>query len=363
MYLAHYEPSTWLAQSAAQTLPTDTRSSAGVRLMPEDVHISQRWGRTRRLAGSIWVRGIVTTTLLVIIASRINWQRMGERLRHGHPLDFVIAVGLVLVALVIGACRWWQLLRKADVQLGVLPLARIYAVSTFSNTFLPTAVGGDVTRALLVVRRGPLLTRTALTIVVDRLGGLLGLIGMAWIAYIFQPSTVPHGARVFLAWVTGAVFVGSLLALTAVFRGSGPVRALVPRRLVSVASQWRSLLRNYASDPVTVIILVVSSLLYQALISMQLVMLARAIDVPLSFATAAVVLALVTVVTLIPISIGGFGVREGSYVVLLAGASIAATEATLVSVLSVATLFLASLPGAFMLVRSGVKPVFEVAPL
>ena len=44
---------------------------------------------------------------------------------------------------------------------------------------------------------------------------------------------------------------------------------------------------------------------------------------------------------------GGFGVREGSYVVLLSGASIAATEATLISVLRVATLFIASLPGAY----------------
>jgi hypothetical protein len=110
------------------------------------------------------------------------------------------------------------------------------------------------------------------------------------------------------------------------------------------------------------IVLVASSFLFQALISLQLVMLARAIDVHLPFATAAVVLALVTVVTLIPISIGGFGVREGSYVVLLAGASIAATDATLISVLSVATLFLASLPGAFMLARGGIAPALEAVP-
>ena len=55
-----------------------------------------------------------------------------------------------------------------------------------------------------------------------------------------------------------------------------------------------------------------------------------------------------------PISIGGFGVREGSYVVLLGGASIAASDATLISVLSVATLLVASLPGAFLIMRGNV---------
>ncbi len=324
---------------------------------------SPRGGRIRRATRSIWVRLALTAGLLGIVASHIDWTLMGERLRHGHPLDFVGAVTLVLVALVIGAYRWWRLLRKANVPLGVSALARIYAVSTFSNTFLPTTVGGDVTRALLVVRRGPLLTRVAITVMVDRLGGLVGLLGMAWVAFAFQSAVVPNGAQVFLAWLTAAVLVGSLLLVAALFRGSRLVRALIPQRLLSTARQSRSLLQSYARDPLTLVVLIASSLLFQALISLQLVMLARAIDVHLSFATAAVALALVTVVTLIPVSIGGFGVREGSYVVLLGGASIAATDATLISVLSVATLFLASLPGAVMLARGGVKPALEAAPL
>ncbi len=63
-----------------------------------------------------------------------------------------------------------------------------------------------------------------------------------------------------------------------------------------------------------------------------------------------------------PISIGGFGVREGSYVVLLGGASISATDATLISVLSIAALFVASLPGAWLLARGGIAPALETSP-
>lgn len=318
--------------------------------------------RLRRIAESLPTRIVVTLALLGIVASQIDWSRMAGRIRNGHPLDFLLAVALVLGALIVGACRWWLLLRRAEVGLSASRLVRVYAVATFSGTFLPTTLGGDVTRALLVARRGPLLTRVTITIIMDRVGGLIGLVGLAWIAFAFHSAGVPDGARVFLAWVTATAAVGSLLVLLAVFRGSGVARVVIPRRLVSVAREWRLLLRNYARDPWMLIVLVASSLLFQALISLQLVMLARAIDVHLPFATAAVVLALVTVVTLIPISIGGFGVREGSYVVLLAGASIAATDATLISVLSVATLFLASLPGAFMLARGGIAPALEAVP-
>jgi uncharacterized protein (TIRG00374 family) len=330
--------------------------------MPAEAQGSPFLGRLRRIAEALPTRIVVTVALLGVVAVRIDWSKMEGRLRHGHPLDFLAAVGLVLVALIIGAYRWWRLLRGAGVKLDLARLAHVYAVSTFSGTCLPTTLGSDVTRALLVTRRGPVLTRVATTIFVDRAGGLAGLLGMAWIAFAFQATSVPAGAQVFLVWVTAAAIIGLLIGVVAVFRGPRLGRAAIPQRLMSVARQSRWQLREYARDPVILVMLVVLSLIYQALISLQLVMLARAIDVHLAFATAAVVLALVTIVTLIPVSIGGFGVREGTYVVLLSGASIAATDATLISVLSAATLFLVSLPGAYLLARDGVSPVLEAAP-
>jgi hypothetical protein len=74
-----------------------------------------------------------------------------------------------------------------------------------------------------------------------------------------------------------------------------------------------------------------------------------------------VALALVTLAMLIPISIGGFGVREGSYVVVLAGGGIGHTDAVLISLLSVVALFVATLPGAYELARGGLAPAVREA--
>jgi uncharacterized protein (TIRG00374 family) len=317
--------------------------------------------RALKAARSLPFRVIVTLGLLGVVASNINWSLVSTRLDHGHVLDFAAAVALVLCALVLGAWRWALLLRVAQVPLATRALARIYWVAVFTNTFLPSSVGGDVTRTLLVARRPPMLTRAALTVVADRLGGLVGLLGMAWLASAFRVSVVPARAIVFLAWVTAAVVLGAIFLLVAMFRGSSRARVLVPARFLSLARELRELVHGYARAPSTLLLVVGASLLFQALNSLQLVMLAKAIDVHLDFATAAVVLALVTVVTLIPVSIGGFGIREGSYVVLLGGASIGATDATLISLLTVAALFIASLPGAVMLAHSGLTPAVEGA--
>jgi uncharacterized protein (TIRG00374 family) len=320
-----------------------------------------RFPRARRVAGSVWVRLFVTLALLGIVASRIDWAIVGQRLGHGHPVDFAIAVLLVLCSLVVGAYRWRGLLAAAGVNLSPSQLARAYAVSTFSGTFLPTTVGGDVTRTLLVVRRGPLLLKVVVSVVVDRAGGLLGLIGIAWLALALRPSSVPKHAGSFLVWATAAVGFCCLAVIGCALRSPRRVARILPERLVRPAGQAVSVLRDYARNPRLVVLVIGSSLVFQALVALQLVFLGRAINVHLPFATAAVALALVTIVTLIPVSIGGFGVREGTYVILLGGASIGATDATLISVLSVATLFLVSLPGALLLARGGIAPALRDA--
>jgi uncharacterized protein (TIRG00374 family) len=292
--------------------------------------------------------------LLGVVASRLDWSLIAQRLREGHPLDFLFAVAIVLLALVMGAWRWHALLHGAGIPLAIPRLARIYAVSTFSNTFLPTSAGGDVTRALLVTRRGPELRPVVVSVLVDRAGGLAGLLGIAWLAFAFAPSRVPHSAQVILSWTTLALGLGALLMGVAALRGGRLGRRILPARALSVVRDARDVLLTYARSPRLLISWLLLSLAYQALIAFQLVVLGRAIDVELPFATAAVALALVTIVTLIPISIGGFGIREGTYVVLLGAASIAASDATLLSILSVATLLLASLPGAYLIVRGNV---------
>lgn len=331
--------------------------------MSEDAHDAVPAGRLRRLTGSVWMRVAVTGGLLVAVGVQIDWSRLADRISEGNPEDFAIAVLLVVTALVIGAWRWHLLLRDAGVVLTPASLFRVYAVSTFSNTFLPTSVGGDVTRVLLVARRGPMLARVATTVVVDRIGGLVGLVGLAWLALAVDPGEVPSGSKAFLACVT-VLLLGGVAAVVAVTLGRGiaTVRRFVPERLGDTVRELRATLHGYTQAPMLMLALLVSSVVFQALVALQLVMLARAIDIDLAFSTASVALALVTLVTLVPVSIGGFGVREGSYVVLLSSASIAATDATLISVLSVAALFLASLPGAYLLATHGLAPAGEMAP-
>lgn len=313
----------------------------------------------RRALGSVVVRAVITAALLWLVLSKLDWDEIGDKISSGDPVYGVLAVLCVVAALVIGGIRWDVLLRVADIHLPGREIARIYAVTSFANAFLPTSVGGDVARPLMVTRRGPVLVRAITTVLVERLVALIALLGLAWVGVALVPSAVSDGSFVALSVFSAGLVAGTLVLLLRPALLGRMARALVPARYASSVSEVGVVVRALAGRPGAVVVIVLQSVAFQALVTMQLVFLARMIGADLSFGLAAVALALVTLAMLAPISIGGFGVREGSYVVILAGGGIGQTDAVLISLLSVATLFIATLPGAYELIRGGFSPALR----
>jgi glycosyltransferase 2 family protein len=303
----------------------------------------------RRAATSIPVRAGVTLALLGLLATRIDWSQFADRLRHGDWGLFAAAVVVVAVALAIAALRWRVFLQAAGVQADVVATLRAYWIGMFANNFLPTGFGGDVARGWIVGRPLGSVTRALASVVVDRLSALGCLVALGWLPFVMRPSEVPNSLIVLFAIVTaaGGIVVG-VLAAGAHYVGESGSRA--PMR----TARW---LRGEALDAVrasvrsrsVMVRTTMLGLLYQAGIVFATWLLARAIDIDLSFAVLAVVTPLVLIATLVPISIGGFGLREASYAALLSKVGVSTADATLLSLLNVAALAIATLPGALAL--------------
>lgn len=302
--------------------------------------------RLQRLAGSIWVRVLVTVGLLGLLASRVDWAAAGDRLAEGSWAWFSAAVGVLFVSQLIAAWRWRFLLSGAGIPRPPLEVIRAYFIGVFANNFLPTSFGGDVARAWLLARPGPALVRAVLSVVVDRFIALWCLVGLAWIATAIDPGSVPSSLwTALLALTVGGLGASGLLLLFAL-RGGRSLARRLPERILNWAHETRSTLRLYGSRSSVLAIAVLLGLAFQVLVVLSMWMVARAIDLHPSFALLAVVAPLVLAITLVPISIAGFGIREGGMVLLMGTAGYSTTEATLLSLMSVAALIVSSLPGA-----------------
>ena len=262
----------------------------------------------------------------------------------------------MVCVLVVGATRWWILLRAADVEPRFRYAGRAFAIGTFSNTFLPTSIGGDAARAWAVRPPGHGLLASLTTVVVDRLLALLGMMAVAWGGFAVDTDGVPVRASLLLAWITAGAIAGVGIVVAAHrTRALHWLAARLPTHVEDLAARIGTALGVYRRRPRVLGLSFVLSIAMQLLLVGNVYLMARAISVDLPFAVVAVVLALVVLITLLPISIAGLGVREGAFVVLLAPLGISATDATLLSVLVTSVLTLVSLPCALAFFLPGRK--------
>lgn len=234
---------------------------------------------------------------------------------------FALSFLLLGVSLAIGTSRFAMLLSSAGLEVGWSVLFRAYIVAGFFNLVLPGAMLGDVYRLWDVRREAGEGSRALGIIAVDRLLGLSALACLGLIAAPFIPFAADDRslAPVLMA-ICGAITISPAVVLhpkanhwmrsigTSVSRFSKRAGSAIDGSLhaaAEVAEVPRVLWRSFFLG-----------LLEQGLSVVSVYCLA----VPLAGEPAwywfAIIVPFVTVVSLIPISIGGTGVREALYVIL-----------------------------------------------
>ena len=302
--------------------------------------------RKRELVVPLWARVLVSLALIGVVLSQLDLGDAVNRLENGDWQWFVLAAAALLGALVLGAVRWHVFLEAARIAHTLSHTIRVYAIGAFANSFLPTAFGGDALRAWFAGAPGTR-ARAAVTVVVDRATMLAAVAAFAWIALAVNPDPVPGTLVQALGIVTAAIAACGLVIAFALRAGSGNA-AWLPRRLAPwiarAASSTRACFRGPAAWQTTVL-----GLAYEALAVLSLWLVGRSVGIELPFTLLAVVVPTVLVLTAIPVSLGGLGVREGSYVLLLHQAGVSTTDAALLSLSSTVLFALVTLPGAFAL--------------
>lgn len=301
--------------------------------------------RRSRIAGSSWVRAVVSLGLLAIVLTQIDLAQAETRLSTGRWELFAAAVAVLLVSFLLAAVRWHLFLQAVGVQRRRHETIAAYLLGAFANNFLPSQVGGDVARAWAVGGRG---TRVAVaaTVVVDRATALACLVAAAWLVYALHPALVPGPLLVALAAATAGLVAAAALAALAV-GGAGRLHRRLSAAGREAVAAGRACLRRRVLGPALVL-----GFLFQGLVLFAVWLLARSVSLDTPFSVLAVTVPAVLILSTLPVSIGGFGVRESSFVLLLGRAGVSTTDATVLSLLSAAAFALASLPGALALLRS-----------
>jgi len=238
--------------------------------------------------------------LLAVALATIDLAALAGLFRNARPLPFLQALLLLALGGCAGALSWHAALRTV---LPDLPFRRTFALhwtGMFFNTFLPSNLGGDVVKGLLATRDGHAGQSVTAGILVDRLAnmGLLVLIGVvSYLLHLGHP--LPAGAL-----LAGALLLPLLLPAAA----RGILRAARPAA-TPVGRLCRELLRSTTSVRACGLLFGAASVSQLCKIGMH-VLLIRALGIDLPESAVWFVVPLFGLVSALPISVGGLGVRE-----------------------------------------------------
>lgn len=251
-----------------------------------------------------------------------------------------LALATMLVAFLLSVVKWQRLLKSSGIEARLGELVRYYLIGVYSNNFLPTSIGGDAIRVWLLTRKYERGAAGVASVLAERLSGLLALLlvtGVLSLRGTLFPGQV---------WMGGAlILLVMALVMATKLAGSRHIPDFVPAvlrdRLISLFSS----LGQYCSDRGLLLVLAWTSAIYPLLIALIYFWSSRSIGIEVSLSDLAVITSLVTLLTLVPISLNGLGIREGGFVFFLGQIGIARAEALSLSLLVFGLTLLFSVAG------------------
>lgn len=286
-----------------------------------------------RFAGTLFA-----LALLAYLVSQQSWQEIWLAIQQIPPWRLALALLLMLASRLAVSLRWHSLLVVTEVNIPFLRTLRITFAGLFASNFLPTTIGGDVVRLAGLLQFRADSAVAAASLITDRLVGMAGMAMMV-------PFSLPAFSSLFNAPPAGA---GNLRLLAALPAG-GWLHGVL-RRVRDFFARMYASMQLWLRQPASLVKALAYSWLHMICTFIVLYLLLGGIGEFMSILTIGGLYSLVYFVTLIPVSINGYGVQEISMALIFSNLG----HASLSGGLTVALLFrtimmLSSLPGALFL--------------
>ena len=316
-------------------------------------------GRRRRVLGGRWLRLAVTAALLALLAATLDLRALAGTLLSARPGPVAVLVGVMLAQRIMAAFRWWLLLRLNDPALTLGPVVRVLFASDFAGQFIPGTLGVEVFRLVGGTRLVGAPAAIS-SLVVDRLLSTVALATLVLIALSVAPAALRIDAPIAAAgWIWLAVALGASAALLSPRfrrRAEALLPAAVATRLQDRVARAGAALDQYRARPGLLGLGVFFAFIFQSTRVLMYVIAAAALGVPAPIAALIVVIPVVIFLSLLPISVGGFGVREAALAYLLAPAGVPPEGAVAMSLLVFVVHTLSKIPGAWWCAAVAQRP-------
>ena len=277
--------------------------------------------RPRPSSWRFWLKLLVSLALLAFLFSRTDLQAIRALFRSLRIPLLLCSVALYLLTQIVSTHRWRCLLQAEQINLSTWRLFLLYLEGMFFNLMLPTVIGGDIVRGYQIFRLTQQKESSLASIVVERLSGYVALVMIACIALIFGYSHLHDPVTIWLTVASAAGLIGIIAGLL-----NDQLQMLFFRllnrtglgRFNEALQRFYGALQRYWKHRRALLQAVGLSLILQSLVIMIFYLISRSLNLSVPLRYFFLFVPLIGVVSMLPISVAGLGVREGSSVYFFA---------------------------------------------
>jgi uncharacterized membrane protein YbhN (UPF0104 family) len=306
----------------------------------------------------------VSAVLIAVVFRNIDLDSFSERFA-GQSSGWLIAAAAVIMAqILLAALRWDQIIKGVGARVPIEAVARVTYIGTFFNSWLLGNIAGDAARAVLVPEGGIGRTKIIYSVLFDRVTTLAGLAFIILPVIALNMGPLARSIPVFASLAVAILpFIGltaiGLMAIGLTAPTFGGRATAMRSRIRELGLTWMRLCHAPGRLGAALVIAAAS----QIAIPLVAYGLARAQHLDVAFVDFLILIPPVVLLSALPISIGGWGVRENAMIIALAPIGVTASSALLISVELALLSMLLSLPGgAIWLLRYLGRPAPLLAP-
>jgi glycosyltransferase 2 family protein len=289
---------------------------------------------------SPWIKILLTIVLLSLAFYFTNPEEILNSIAFSDPAWILGAIGMMILAQVFASLRFYLILRLFLRSVPFIQTVAIFFIGNWFSQLLPTSMGGDAIRIVLLKHRIGF-SRALRSSILNRFAGLLTLVTVPvllwpWIYRTFQENELITR----LVMICGIMLILTLagvlyLKWIRTWKILSKIRPLlIPfldlRRAMQSKFAWAIL-----STSCAIVVLVIGAF----------IMLSRAVGIETPFFPLFGLTSILVVSMHLPISYAGWGVREISSLALMPSIHVSASQSLAASVLYGAILFVSALPG------------------
>jgi uncharacterized protein (TIRG00374 family) len=294
-------------------------------------------------SAALVIKALVSVILLLYLSTRVSLPDVGKLFAGVNLFWLLLGLCFMVGGVVVSSWKWRAILLVDNVDCPLRVLFKIYLIGIFFNNFLPTSIGGDAIRGYYLSRQCGSSVVGVSSILAERMSGFFVLLLFPFIGFMLSTG---FDRKSFPALL---FFLLLFLIVTLACFLFPPIRnrwgSLLPNQISATVVNLSEAMGRYLQCARARSAMLIGSVIFNGLVLLTHWSLARALHMDLAFADLMIVVPLVIILTLIPLSLNGLGVREGGFVFFLTGLGVGQAEALSFGLLSYALLVIVSLSG------------------